>query len=96
MILTLIFLSLLFWISLPFSLQGISLLFGAFFASFPGNLPKGPFGTKNAIALRIVVKYYRGSLLLSVPIRCHFPRKNSLRITIAVVNYYRGSELLSR
>ena len=34
--------------------------------------PKGPFGTKTAIALRIVVKYYRGSILLSIPIRCHF------------------------
>ena len=60
-------------------------------------MPKGPFGTKNAIALRIVVKYYRGSILLSVPICCHFSqKKKSIRITIAVVNYYRGSELLSR
>ena len=36
------------------------------------TLPKGPFRTKNATALKIVVKYYRGSILLSVPIRCHF------------------------
>ena len=34
--------------------------------------PKGPFRTKNAIAMEIVVFYYRGSNLLSVPIRCHF------------------------
>ena len=59
-------------------------------------LPKGPFGTKNAIALKIVVKHYRGSIVLSVPIRCHFSQENSIRIAIAVVNYYRGSELLSR
>ena len=37
--------------------------------------PKGPFGTKNAIARKIVVKYYRGSILLSVPIRCHFSQE---------------------
>ena len=60
--------------------------------------PKGPFRTKNAIALKILVFCYRGSILLSVPICCRFffPRKNSIRITIAVVNYYRGSELLSQ
>ena len=49
--------------------------------------PKGPFRTKNAIAMEIVVFCYRGSLLLSLPIRCHFPRKNSIQITIAVVNH---------
>ena len=60
-------------------------------------LPKGPSRTKNAIALKIVVKHYCGSILLSVQIRClFFHRKRSTRITIAVVNYYRGSELLSR
>ena len=45
--------------------------------------------------MEIVVFCYRGSILLSVPIRYHFPRKNSIQITIPVVNYYRGSELLS-
>ena len=41
--------------------------------------------------MKIVVKYYRGSILLSVLIRCRFifPRKKH-------PNYYRGSELLSR
>ena len=67
------------------------------------KVPKGPFGTKNAIALRIVVKYYRGSILLSVPIRCHFSQENSISellpplwITIAVANYCHGSDLLRR
>ena len=49
-----------------------------------------PFRTKNAIALKIVVKYYRGSILLSLPIRCHFSQEKKHP------NYYRGSELLSR
>ena len=47
-------------------------------------LPKGPFGTKNAIALKIVVKDYRGSIVLSVPIRRHFSQEKG------------GSKLLSR
>ena len=52
--------------------------------------PKGPFRTKNAIAMEIVVFCYRGSLLLSVLIRCHFSQEKQHP------NYYRGSELLSR
>ena len=60
-----------------------------------GPQPKGAFRTKNDIAMEIVVLYYRGSILLSVPIRFHFPQENSIQITIAVVNYYRGSKLLS-
>ena len=66
--------------------------------SFASDLicpPKGPFRTKNAIAMEIVAFCCRGSLSLSVPIRCHFPRKNRIQITIAVVNYYRGSKILS-
>ena len=57
----------------------------------------GPWdrNTKNAIAMEILVLCYRSRILLSVPICCRFfPRKNSIKITIAVVNYYRGSELL--
>ena len=54
------------------------------------SLPKGPFRTKNAIALKSVVKYYRGSILLSVPIRCRFSQEKKHP------NYVRGSELLSR
>ena len=57
--------------------------------------PKGPFRTKNAIAMEIVVFCYRGSILLSALIRCHSSQENSIQITTAVVNYYRGSELLS-
>ena len=37
--------------------------------------PKGPFRTKNAIALKIVVKYYRGSIFPSVPVGCHFAQE---------------------
>ena len=55
-----------------------------------GEPPKGPFRTKNAIVLKTVVKYYRGSVLLSVPIRCHFSQEKKHP------NYYRSSELLSR
>ena len=50
----------------------------------------GQFRTKNAIALKIVVKYYRGSILLSVPIRCHFSQEKEHP------NCYRDSELLYR
>ena len=43
--------------------------------------------------MEIVVFCYGGSILLSVPIRCHFPPKeNSIQINMAVVNYYRGSD----
>ena len=52
------------------------------------------FPNKNAIAMEIVVFCYRGSILLSVPIRCHFPQENSIQITIAVANYYHCSDLL--
>ena len=60
------------------------------------TLPKGPFHTKNAIAMEIVVFCYRGSILLSVPIRCHFSqeKRRPKWTTIAVANYYRGSDLL--
>ena len=46
--------------------------------------------------MEIVVFCYRGSILLSVPIRCPFCQEKQHRnwITIAVVNYYRGSDLL--
>ena len=54
------------------------------------KVPKGPFRTKNAMALKIVVKYYRSSILLSLPIRCHLSQEKKHP------NYYRGSELLSR
>ena len=37
-----------------------------------------------------VVFCYRSSILLSVPIRCHFPLEKQH------LNYYRGSELLQR
>ena len=57
--------------------------------------PKGPFRTKNAIAMEIVVVCYRGSILLSVPIRCHFAQEKNIQTTIGVVNYYHGSESLS-
>ena len=57
--------------------------------------PKGPFHTKNAIVMKIIVFYYCGSILLSVPIYCHSPRKSSIKIAIAVANYYRRSDLLS-
>ena len=55
------------------------------------SLPKGPFGTKNAIARKTAAVFYYPYRFAVI-----FPRKNSIRITIAVVNYYRGSELLSR
>ena len=42
------------------------------FGDIRSTWPKGPFRTKNAIALKIIVKYYCGSILLSLPIRCHF------------------------
>ena len=45
---------------------------GYFRGIFVDPLPKGPFRTKNAIAMEIVVFCYCGSILLSVPIRCHF------------------------
>ena len=51
------------------------------------NYPKGPFHTKNAIAMEIVVFATAVVFFLSVPGGCE--------ITRAVVNYYRGSELLS-
>ena len=51
--------------------------------------------------MKIVVFCYRRGISLSVPIRCFFPRKDSIqitileaRITIAIVNYYGGSDLL--
>ena len=53
-------------------------------------MPKGPFRTKNAIAMEIVVFCYRSSVLLSVPIRCRFSQEKQHP------DYYRGSELLSR
>ena len=52
------------------------------------HLPKGPFRTKNDIAMEIVVFCYRGSILQSVPIRCHFSQGKQHP------NYQRGSELL--
>ena len=62
----------------------------------PRALPKGPFRTKNAIAMEIVVFCYRRCILLSLPICCRFsPGKNSIQITIAVVNYYGSSKLLA-
>ena len=57
---------------------------------FGPKMPKGPFRTKNAIAMEIVVFCYRGSVLLSAPIRCHLNQEKQYP------NYYCGSELLSR
>ena len=41
----------------------------------PRRPPKGPFHTKNAIAMEIVVFCYCDSILLSLPIRCHFSQE---------------------
>ena len=47
-------------------------------ACFEFKKPKEPFRTKIAIAMESVVLCYRGSTLLSVPIRCHVSQeKNS-------------------
>ena len=54
-------------------------------------MPKGPFGTKNAIALKIVVKYYRGSIYYDFRFAIVLPQEKKKHPT-----YYRGSELLSR
>ena len=58
-------------------------------------LPKGPFRTKNTMALETVVFYYCRSVLLSMPICCHFyQEKNSIFRPFAVVNRYGRSDLL--
>ena len=61
---------------------------------FQVSCPKGPFHTKNAIVMEVVVFCYRGSILLSMPIRCTFSQENNIQITIEVVNCYRCSDLL--
>ena len=54
---------------------------------------KGPFRSKNAIAMEVVVFCYRGSILLSVPTSCHFSqapkRVVSKRVVLADVPLYR-------
>ena len=42
--------------------------------------PKGPFRTKNAIAMEIVVFCYRGSILLSYRFAAIFPRKTASKL----------------
>ena len=59
------------------------------------HIPKGPFRTKNAISMEIVVFCYRVVFHYLYRFAVIFPRKNSIEITLAVVNYYRSSELLS-
>ena len=58
------------------------------------QIPKGPFCTKNAIAMEMVVFCYRGSISLSIPMRCHISQDSSIQITIAVATYYPRSDLL--
>ena len=41
-----------------------------------------------------MVVFFCGSILQSVPICCHFLRKNNIQLTIAVANCYRRSDLL--
>ena len=84
-------------IRLPFVLQYASHLYGStpvhLYGSTFGEIlgvPKGPFRTKNAIAMEIVVFCYRCSLLLSAPIRCHFSQEKQHP------NCHCGSESLSR
>ena len=48
--------------------------------------PKGPFRTKNGIALKIVVKDYRDSVLLSVPIHTVIFPRNQRMSDAAVAN----------
>ena len=52
--------------------------------------PKGPFGTKNAIAMEILVLLYCSSFLLAVPFAVILPGKKKHP------NCYHGSELLAR
>ena len=57
--------------------------------------PKGPFRTKNAIAMEIIMFCYHHSILLSMPIRCAIFKENSIQTTIAVVNYYRLGKFIA-
>ena len=57
--------------------------------------PKGPFRTKNAMAPKTVVFYYRRSVVLCMPICCHFPKDNSIARPFAAASQYGRSDLLS-
>ena len=66
-----------------------------FFVLYIG-LPKGPFRTENAIAVKIVVFFFSTAVVFYCPCRfaATFPMKSSIRITIAVANCHRRSDLL--
>ena len=67
----------------------VGFLVASFLPFSPRENAQRTLRTKNAIAMESVVFCYRGSILPSVPIRCHCPQEEQHP------SCYRGSELLS-